>query len=81
MSGGQTVNVLVGHVDADHVHEIEGYRAQYNCSVWLLSADALTTIPQATASVTLAGTTRRVLGTWADSLGATVRIDLGAKYA
>jgi hypothetical protein len=77
---GQSATGLIGAVDKDLSWQIQGYQDEYSVSVWV-DADAFTTEPAATRTISVNGNNRRILAVYTDTLGAFVRLDLGALYA
>jgi hypothetical protein len=76
--GGETYDVLSGGVSQDVTWQIQGYRAEYNFSIWI---EADIEPPAVHSTILVDGKTRRVLGVRPDAIGALIRVDLGGKYA
>ena len=75
----KTANGFRGVIEADKSFLLEGYRDEYDFSIWVLDGALGTVTPK--TQITVAGSTRRVLGVSPDGTDALIRIDIGAKYA
>ena len=70
---------LKGGVSEDSAWQIQGYRSEYQTSVWF-EFGALGSVESRT-QISVDGETKRILGVFPDSLGALTRIDIGDRYA
>jgi hypothetical protein len=77
--GLETASGLKGGVTEQNEWQIQGYKEDYQISVWI-DADAFENTPESSDSITVDGTVKRVLGVHPDSIGALIRLDLGGRY-
>ena len=73
-----TATGVKGGVSKSAQFEIEGYRDNYNYSVWI-DADAFASEPKSTHSLTVDGEQRTILGVFPDSIGGLIRLDIGGR--
>ncbi|MDD5596919.1 MAG: hypothetical protein PHV82_03175 [Victivallaceae bacterium] len=78
--GAETATGLKGGITEDRSWEIQGYLDEYNISVWV-DADAFEAELKSRQTISVDGEIRRILGVKPDSVGALIRLDLGARYA
>jgi hypothetical protein len=74
------VTGLKGGVSEKSDYQIQGYREEYEFSVWI-EADDFTSAPKPGRTITVDSVVRRILGVKPDSIEAMIRLDLGARYA
>lgn len=76
---GTTKNGIKGGVDNDSEWQIQGYKQNYDTSVWVKTTD----FPEFEdkQSIQINGNDRRILGVHPDGMGALTRLDIGEGYA